>query len=103
MSKQCKSLGSAATLAAFLGLSPPDMVQVQPAKFNVKSKTKGPNVRCLERTSGVVIEVGGCDSVEKVYRVLSVHMVRWYSVHNTRMEYFLLHSFLCYFNLPICT
>mmetsp|Transcript_487 Transcript_487/g.639 ORF Transcript_487/g.639 Transcript_487/m.639 type:complete len:365 (-) Transcript_487:214-1308(-) len=74
MSKQCKSLGSAATLAAFLGLSPPDMVQVQPAKFNVKSKTKGPNVRCLERTSGVVIEVGGCDSVEKVYRVLSVHM-----------------------------
>ena len=78
MSKQCKSLGSAATLAAFLGLSPPDMVQVQQAKFNVKSKTKGPNVRCLERTSGVVIEVGGCDSVEKVYRVLSVHMVSWY-------------------------
>ena len=75
MSKQCKSLGSAATLAAFLGLSPPDIVQVQPAKFNVKSKTKGPNVRCMERESGAVIEVGGCDSVEKVYRVLSVHMV----------------------------
>jgi len=93
MSKQCQTLGSVATLAAFKGLAPSDLVTVHAvesitmpptssmALSNSKSTSRGgqsssigPRVRCIQTDTNLAIDVGSCDSVEKVFRVLSVHM-----------------------------
>ena len=84
MSKQSRALGAAATLAAFKGLAPLDKVSVYPVstlevfqsdnKSNKKGAQIGPFVRCIQRNADYAIDVHSCDSVGKVYRVLSLHM-----------------------------
>ena len=84
MSKQSIDLGAAATLAAFKGLAPLDKVSVHPvsslerlqneSKGSKKGSQVGPYVRCVRRDTDYAIDVHGCDSVGKVYRVLSLHM-----------------------------
>jgi hypothetical protein len=81
-SKASLDKGGAATLDAWLGLSPPDKVQVIPAILP-KSKLKGPLVRCLavtptsstsEANSRLHLDVSQVDSVDKVYRLLTHHL-----------------------------
>jgi tetratricopeptide (TPR) repeat protein len=96
-SKASIDKGAAATLDAFIGLAPPEMVQVHAAIFqSVPSKVKGPLVRCVEilhhnnsahdyddddddgkednHTSCRSFEVTNVDSVDKVARILRKHM-----------------------------
>jgi len=69
-SKQCQERGAGATLGAFVGLSPPE-IMVHPAIIS-KAKGKGPNIRCIERgANGRSFEVNNVDSVEKVHRILT--------------------------------
>ena len=81
-SKPCSERGAGATLDAFVGLSPPEIVTVHSAILT-KTKGKGPNVRCIPRDLPSdnekaqhqhAFEVNNVDSVDKVYRILTIHM-----------------------------
>jgi tetratricopeptide (TPR) repeat protein len=72
-SKQCKALGSSATLDSFKAMSP-STVQIHPA-YLTKTKAKGPNIRCIQRVPPYkAFEVNNVNDVDKVYRILTKHM-----------------------------
>ena len=66
--------GAAATLDAFLGLAPPEQVNVLPAILTTKIKSKSPAVRCISLCDKSSFDVGNVDSVDKVFRILNKHM-----------------------------
>jgi hypothetical protein len=74
-SKSSLDKGGSATLDAFVGLSPPGMVKVQPVVLS-KIKSKGPLVRCIsaQNSDKSSFDVSNVDSVDKVYRILTRHM-----------------------------
>lgn len=73
-SKAALDKGAGATLDAFLGLAPPDVVKVIPTILSAKTKSKPPAVRCLSLGNKPSLDVGNVDSVDKVYRILNKHM-----------------------------
>jgi hypothetical protein len=62
-------------LDAFCGLAPPSSVEVIPAILP-KSNKKGPWVRCISNVAGRNnMDVGNVDSIDKVYRILTKHLL----------------------------
>jgi tetratricopeptide (TPR) repeat protein len=94
-SKQCMERGASATLDSFQALVPttprssnnnnnnnnPKMniktittINIHPAILS-RSKSKGPNVRCIQRTPPYKsFEVNNVNDIDKVYRILTKHM-----------------------------
>jgi tetratricopeptide (TPR) repeat protein len=73
-SRSAIARGSAATLDAFLGLSPPS-VQIHPAVITTSNRGNSPTVRCRSRNDpNTCLEVSNVDSVDKVYRILTRHL-----------------------------
>lgn len=73
-SKAAIARGSAATLDAFVGLSPPSL-QIHPAVIASSSRAKSPMVRCRSRIDPeYCLEITNVDSVDKVYRILTRHL-----------------------------
>jgi hypothetical protein len=74
-SKSSLDKGGSATLDAFVGLSPPGTVKVQPVILS-RIKSKGPLVRCIsgQNSDKSSFDVSNVDSVDKVYRILTSHM-----------------------------
>jgi hypothetical protein len=76
-SKTALDKGGSATMDSFSVLAPASSVLVQAAVFNKGSATAGPSpvVRCISlQIPEQSFDVGGVDSVDKVYRVLTKHM-----------------------------
>ena len=73
-SKVAMERGSSDTLDSFRTLAP-DKVKVLPVVLGSASKSKSPIVRCLSvRNPDRSLEVTNVDDVDKVYRILSLHM-----------------------------
>lgn len=84
-SKASLDKGSSATLDALVSLVPPSRVQVVPCILPKNSKKKAPWIRCISvSTTGTTktkktstsfnLDIGGVDSVDKCYRVLTKHL-----------------------------
>jgi tetratricopeptide (TPR) repeat protein len=77
-SKPSLDRGGSATLDALVGLVPPAKVQIVPCILpkNTNSKKKAPWIRCISTTKGGTpnLDVGGVDSVDKCFRVLTKHL-----------------------------
>jgi tetratricopeptide (TPR) repeat protein len=77
-SKASLDRGGTATLDALVGLVPPTKVQIVPCILpkNTNNKKKAPWIRCLSTTRGGTpnLDIGGVDSVDKCYRVLTKHL-----------------------------
>lgn len=71
--KNSKERGADATLGAFIGLSPTNIVSIHTAYIH-KSKGKGPTIRCVQRNNNIQFEVNNVDSVDKVYTILTKYM-----------------------------
>lgn len=96
-SKQCLERGASATLDSFQALVPTEpisesektstdggrnlyksntvtTIDIHPAILS-RSKAKGPNVRCIQRTPPYTsFEVNNVNDIDKVYRILTKHM-----------------------------
>ena len=96
-SKQCLERGASATLDSFQALVPMEpmsesdktfkdegsnlyqsntvtTIDIHPAILS-RSKAKGPNVRCIQRTPPYTsFEVNNVNDIDKVYRILTKHM-----------------------------
>jgi len=77
-SKQSKERGASATLDSFQALVPSSsndiVINIHPAILS-KTKAKGPNVRCIQKTPPYkAFEVNNVNDVDKVYRILVKHM-----------------------------
>ena len=74
-SKVSLERGSGATLDSFVSLAPPEQVKIVPAVFGSATKAKSPMVRCFNQADpNDCLEITNVDSVDKVYRILTLHM-----------------------------
>lgn len=74
-SKPSLDKGGTATLDAFCGLAPPTSCRVVPAILPKTKKMKSPWVRCISKSQKKSLDVANVDSVDKVYRVLTKHLL----------------------------